>query len=216
MDYMPRAEGDYLAWSANFIEVVNQHKAEWGIPAAAVTEMQDLQTEIEALHIKCESNEGTRTDRTAKNGKIAALRRGQRALAAQLQAAEYMTNPWRRDLGITVRAAGRAPVNAPEDPPEWSMRNNGFLKIRFDIRPAGAERPRIPTGCNGAVARFVLADAPVTEVSQLTQSMLLHRGISDMQLGPEADGKYLSAALEWETHTNKHSPLSPVQSIKVR
>jgi hypothetical protein len=37
-----------------------------------------------------------------------------------------------------------------------------------------------------------------------------------MQFGQEADGKYLSASLEWETRSNKHSPPSAIQSIKVR
>jgi hypothetical protein len=216
MGYMPAAEAAYLAWSANFIDVVNQHKSAWGIPDAKVTEMQGLQTEIEALHTKCLSNEGTRTDTLNKNGKILALKHKEEALVAQLQAADYMTDPWRLDLGITVKDSDPSPVSVLEDPPEWSMRNNGYLKIRYEIRPAGTEKPRIPKGYNGAIVRFTLADAPVTDVSQLTRSQLLNKGISDMQLGPEADGKYLSCALEWETHTNKHGPLSPVQSIKVR
>ncbi|GAB6393661.1 MAG: hypothetical protein MdMp014T_3034 [Treponematales bacterium] len=216
MGYMPRPEGAYLDWSANFIDVVNQHKSAWGIPDAKVTEMQTLQTDIEALHTKCESNEGTRTDRVNKNGKIVLLKHKQVALVAQLQAADYMTDPWRMELGITVKDSDPSPVGVPEAPPDWSMRSSGYLKIRYDIRPEGAEKPHIPKGYNGAIVRYALADAPITEVSQLTRSQLLNRGISEMQLGPEADGKYLSAALEWETHTNLHGPLSAIQSIKVR
>jgi len=216
MGYMPTAERAYLDWSANFIDVVNQHKADWAIPAAKVTEMQTLQTEIEALHIKCASNEGTRTDTRAKNEKIAALKHKQEALVAQLQAADYMTDPWRLDLGITVRDDEPTPVNAPEDPPEWNVQNSGYLKLRFEIRLKGEEKAAIPPGFNGAVIFFTTSDAPVTDISQLTRSQLLHKGLSDMQMGPEADGKYFSGAMQWETHTNKHSPLSPIQSIKVR
>ncbi|GAB6391788.1 MAG: hypothetical protein MdMp014T_1161 [Treponematales bacterium] len=216
MGYMPTAEGPYLAWSANFIDVVNQHKSAWGVPDAKVTEMQGLHSDIEALHVKCLSNEGTRTDRVNKNGKIVLLKHKQEALVAWLQAAEFMTDPWRLDLGITVRDSDLSPVNAPEDPPDWNVRSAGYLRLRFEISLRGEAKFAIPRGFNGAVIFYALSDEPITELSQLTKSQLLHKGISEMQLGPEADGKYFSGAMEWETHTNKHSPLSAIQSIKVR
>jgi hypothetical protein len=108
------------------------------------------------------------------------------------------------------------PVAQPDAPPEWSMRNNGLFKVRFDIRPAGAERPHIPEGYNGAVIYYAITDEPITDVNLLTKSGLLHKGLSDMQFTQAEDGKYLSASLEWETHTNLHGPKSEVQSIKIR
>jgi hypothetical protein len=96
------------------------------------------------------------------------------------------------------------------------MKSQGYLKVRFEIRPVGAERPHIPEGYNGAVVYYALTDEPVTDIALLDRQELLNKGLSDMQFGQDADGKYLSASLEWETHTNLHGPKSAVQSIKVR
>jgi len=127
-----------------------------------------------------------------------------------------VTDSDRDEMGIRNRKRRRLAVPAPDAPPDWSVWNDGLLRVRFSIRPEGAERPRIPQGYAGAVVRFVVADGPVTEMSLLTRSELLNRGISYMQFGQGEDGKFLSCALEWLTRSNKRGPVSDIQSIKVR
>jgi len=127
-----------------------------------------------------------------------------------------VTDSDRDEMGIHNRSGSSTPVARPDSPPDWAMHNNGLLKLRIEIRPQGAANAYIPDGYNGAVVYYAITDEPVTDITLLVKSALLNKGLSDIQLGPEADGKYFSATLEWETHTNLHGPKSAIQSIKVR
>ncbi|GAB6391842.1 MAG: hypothetical protein MdMp014T_1215 [Treponematales bacterium] len=219
-DYIPHRDADFDEW---FLTLKNYVAEKTSGAAPAWTHIP--QTEVTALSAHYDSwhtahmaavvpHAKPQTD--AKNAERASSEAFVRPFVNQYLRFKPVTDSDRDEMGIHNPDSEPTPVPTPDAPPVWSLRNDGLLRVRYDIRPEGAGKPHIPRGYNGAVVRFALADEPVTDIHQLTRSELLNRGISYMQFGQEADGKYLSAALEWETHTNKHSPPSSIQSVKVR
>ncbi|GAB6391667.1 MAG: hypothetical protein MdMp014T_1040 [Treponematales bacterium] len=219
-DYIPVRDADFDDW---FLRLKNYvvEKTSGDAPAwthIPPTEVAALSAHYESWHAAHMAAVGphAKPQTDAKKAERTSSEAFVRPFVNQYLRFKPVTNSDRDEMGIHNPDTHPSPRPQPDTPPDWSVRNDGLLRVRYDIRPAGAERPYIPQGFNGAVVRFTLADEPVTDLSQLTRSELLNKGISYMQFGQEADGKYLSASLEWETRSNKHSPPSAIQSIKVR
>jgi len=219
-DYIPRADGLFDGFFGAMLQYVTEKTSgtppAWGhIPQAAVDRLAAHYSAWRAAYeATIPPHAKPQTD--AKNEARAAAEAFIRPFVNQYLRFPPVTDSDRDAMRIHNKNVHPSPVQQPDAPPDWSVRNDGLLRVRYDIRPAGAERPHIPAGYNGANIYYAISDAPITDINLLTRKELLNRGISIMQLTQAEDGKYLSASLEWETHTNLRGPKSEIQSIKIR
>jgi hypothetical protein len=215
MGYMPKAEGAYLSWSKQFLTVVNQHKTEWAIPGEKVAEMQTLQTDAETLHEKCQTADRTKTDVTSKDAKIALLKHKEEALVAQLQAADYMTDEFRRQLGITIRDRNPTPHPRPSEEPDTDVRGtkNHFEHLIRALNPEG--KMKKPAGVYGvAFAWQVGGEKPATG-EDLPKSRFSRKPSLVVEHTEADKGKTAYYATAYENSKGEKGPWSPVEEAVI-
>jgi hypothetical protein len=91
----------------------------------------------------------------------------------------------------------------------------GFrVEIRFHDE-ATAHSHAIPYGMNGCLLIYTWGDAKVTDYALLTADVLMTASPFTLQLPPEAEGKFLSAAAMWQNNKGQKGPLSEIAHIAV-
>jgi hypothetical protein len=67
----------------------------------------------------------------------------------------------------------------------------------------------------GIVAKYAYADAPITDMALLTETVLLTRVNHTFHAGPAMRGKWLSVSCCWQSETGNRGEWVPVQSAIV-
>jgi len=215
MGYMPQAEGAYISWSRQFLTVVDQHKTAWGIPDAKVTEMLALQTEVETLHKKCQTADRSKTDVVAKNEKIALLKHKEEALVAQLQAADYMNDEFRRQLGITIRDKTPSPHPRPSEEPDTDVRGtkNHFEHQVRALNPDG--KPRKPAGIYGVAFAWQVGGERPAAGEDLPKGRFSRKPTLVVTYTEADKGKTAYYSTAYENSKGDKGPWSPVEEAVI-
>jgi len=215
MGYMPTKTSDFLAWSENFITVVNLHKAGWGIDQSLITELQTLQAEAEALYEKCRSPSRSKEDTLQKNETISLLKTKEEQLVRQLQAASFMTDAFRLELGITIKDTHPTPRQDPKTKPDVkvTMEPPGVLLFRFSA--PGSSRGAKDPDAVGLELCWALLNQPPSSQSELVHSAYGTNRTVKLQFDLADRGKTLYYMARWRGSGEKHGPWTEIASVIV-
>jgi hypothetical protein len=162
-DYLPSADADLLAWSANFSAKITATPTAYGLTAALATALAAKQTAYDTA-LAAATNPQTRGGSTvlAKDQARAELVQYCRQLARAIQGTLAVTDQQRYDLGLTVRGVVPTPIPAPASAPAIMLASviGRTVSLRL-IDPANPTRRGKPDYVDGAaVFSFVGAEAP--------------------------------------------------------
>jgi hypothetical protein len=91
----------------------------------------------------------------------------------------------------------------------------GFrVELYFQDEAAPGSRA-IPYGCNGALLNYAWGDAKITGYDLLIHDRLMTDNPFILQLPPDAEGKFLSAACRWQNNKGELGPWSEILYIAV-
>jgi hypothetical protein len=216
MSYMPTTEAAYIAWSDNFIAVVNLHKTGWNIAQERVAEMQALQAEAADLHEKCQTAAGSPEDTRRKNEKIALLKQKEEHLVGQLQVADFMTDDFRQELGITIKDTRPNPRPEPQTEPEMKAELKPPRAVELLYKAPGAKRwgTKDADAVSVEVRWAVLGHAPES-IEELTHSAFATSGAVRLEFDLADRGKTVYYMARWLGRGGKHGPWTDIASTIV-
>jgi hypothetical protein len=119
MSYIPTKEAEFVAWSENLITVSTAHKTEWNLPQDKLDELLALHTEVNRLHLLCQTASYTKLDMQAKNEKKAQLIKLEEVFVRNhLQNNDAMTDTGRAELRIPIYGKIPSPHPTPNSVPD--------------------------------------------------------------------------------------------------
>jgi hypothetical protein len=167
-DYIPTADADLLAWSANFSSKLTAAPTSYGQVAGDATAYATLHTAF-ATALTASSNPSTRTQSTVatKSTARASLVQSARALVGRIQSYPALTDTQRADLGITVYDGSQSPLPAPATLPIVSVATiapgSHGLRIVDELTPSSRSKPFGTAGCEIYVKRGTTPPASIND-----------------------------------------------------
>ena len=218
--YVPRADGAFDAWQANFEAYVYEHYGELGLSS-------EVREQVRAARLAWDGAYGDHT--TAQQAAAAARqtkddRRGDydrliREVARRIQAHELVTDAQRAALAITVRDTEPTAVPAPTTRPvvrvDFSKRLRHTLRYADEVTPTRRARPRGVIGAEVWVKVAAPGEPPPSGPGDLRFLLLSTRtpAITDFN-GPEA-GKTAHYMLRWLSTRGEAGPWSETASATI-
>jgi hypothetical protein len=213
--YMPSTEAGFLAWSENFLSVVNLHKTEWNIAQERVAEMLALQADAADLHEKCQTAAGSPEDTRRKNEKITLLKQKEEHLVGQLQVADFMTDDLRETLGITIKDTHPTPKQEPKTKPEVKPEPEPPGVVVFRFWAQGAARGGKDPDATGFELCWALLSQPPASHAELVHSVYGTNRTVRLEFDLADRGKTLYYMARWRGNGEKHGPWTVIGSVIV-
>ncbi|MCG3138198.1 MAG: hypothetical protein HJJLKODD_02059 [Phycisphaerae bacterium] len=169
-DYMPRSDGEFNGWQANFVSYATAHLAELGLAAGDLTPITTAQTAWTGsytAHLAAQA--AAQAARTTKDGNRTALETLIRALVRRLQASPQVSDGERAALGITVPDREPTPVGAPTTRPLASVDAAQRLRHVIDFSDEASPTSKAkPAGVIGAEIWVKVGGTPPVDPGELT------------------------------------------------
>lgn len=217
---IPRPDGDFNTWQANFIAAVGVWLSDQGQDLAlfdTAAAAQGAWASAYPAHTSAQA--AARAARAAKDTARETFERAIRPLAAYLQSDPRVTDAARATFGITVRSPGRSPAPAPASRPKLTVAPAARLTHRLQLTDESTPTRRgRPPGTVGAEVWVALVDAggPVpTDPGSLSYLALATRPTLRATFPAGAGGKTAVYMLRWVSTRGERGPWSEVVGATV-
>jgi hypothetical protein len=214
--YIPQADGKFLGWASNFLNLCIAHQAEWGLPEAVLNALQAKLTEFEALYKKCQTRARSLNDTDRKNSLKEEITEGCQDLVNEfLRYSKKLSNEDRRALGLHVPDEIRSPIPIPAGRPGFTLRVHNTRELLLELWDEATGEKAIPYGMNGAVVYIrVGGKAPLSQ-DELIKSALVTKTRFVLSFKEEERGQPVYVALRWENERGKEGPWTEIQTTLV-
>lgn len=216
-DYIPRPDGDFNAWQANFVTYANANLAALGLVAGDMTPVTTAQTAWNTgftAHVSAQAAaEGARqTKDAARTGYEAAIR----PLVRRLQASPAVSDAEKAALGITVPDSERTPVGPPTTRPVVTVDCGQRLRHTIGFTDeATPTRKAKPPGVIGAELWVKIGPGAPADPSELTFLAVDTRTPYVAEFDGADGGKLAHYMLRWVNTTGEHGPWSETASATI-
>ena len=217
-DYIPRPDGDFDAWQANFITYASANAAALGldplIDIPPLITAQGTWTADRAAHTAAQA--AAQAAREAKETGRGGLEGVIRPLVARLQASAAVDDTERQALGITVRDAIPTPVTPPITRPVVSVDASQRLQHTIAFADeATPTRKAKPAGVRGAQVWVKIGDPAPVDPSELTFLATDTRTPYLAQFEGADANKVAHYMLRWESTRGEPGPWSETASATI-
>ncbi|MDR2509900.1 MAG: hypothetical protein LBC77_04560 [Spirochaetaceae bacterium] len=218
-DFVPARDADFDGWISNltvYVDGKTSGGAWTHIPAAKVTELKQQNGLWHTAYEKVLSPH-TSVDTSAKNDARKAVTTLVRHFIAQYLKFEPVTNEDRTAMRLrnsdTIHTTIRKPASRAIIGGLKSL--GGFrTEIRFHDEETPGKRA-IPYGMNGCLLNYSAGDERTEDYEFLKDTVLMTRSPFILTLPPEAEGKFLSCSVRWQSERGELGPWGEIQHIVV-
>ncbi len=216
--YIPRPDGDFDAWQANFITYAGNNAAALGLNL--VTDIPPLTTAQGAWNTDRAAHTTAQmvaeSARIAKDGSRTTLEAAIRELVRRLQASSDVDDAERLALGITVRDKTPTPVGAPLTRPVVSIDSGQRLQHTLSFADESTPtRKAKPDGVRGAQIWVKIGDPAPADPSELTYLGTDTRTPYLTTFDGSDANKVAHYMLRWESTKGEPGPWSETASATV-
>jgi hypothetical protein len=212
--YIPARDADLLSWAQAFGGLIQATPTAYGLITGQATTFNTL-VDLYQDALAAATNEATRGRPTVAAKDVAKfnLLANARLLVAIVQAYPPITPSQLSALGLTVRSAGRTPIQAPVTYPLLAIRSIQQLQARLTINDElTPDARRRPANVIGAEVFFQLGGvAPVSEAT-MTFAGVLSKTPTALMLPSASLGQTVWMRARWITARGLRGPLSPLVS----
>jgi hypothetical protein len=197
-DYIPSADGAFLAWAQNLIAYVTLHFAEWNIPTPQ-TVLTPLLTAFEAAFQANQNPNRGKLDTQKKNETRKSLEKELRAYnKAYLLYNPAVTNDDRTAMGLPIYTGGRSPVQAPTTSPQLLPDTATRRIIKVYYKDEGASRRGKPAGVKGIEIKWAKLKEPPHDMAELINSSFDTRAPLELAFEEHERGEKVYMCGSWE------------------
>jgi hypothetical protein len=218
-DSVPSGDPGFDAWLTNQVDYVNAKitAGAWThIPPDKMTALNKHQTDWHAAFVKIQGPH-TAVDTEAKNEARRAVEHFVRQFDQQFLKYDPVTNQDRVAMGLPILDTTHTPIGDPKTRPViTALRAKGGFAV--EIRFQDEETPdstAIPYGMNGCLLNYAWGPEKIEDYAAVNETRLMTRTPFDLNLPPQAEGKYLSCYARWQNETGHLGKPSEIQHIAI-
>jgi len=209
-DYIPRPDGDFLAWEQAFITYADANLAALGLVAADLAPITAARDNWESAYLDNDAKQNAaRAARQLKDDRRAAFETAVRALVRRLQASAAVSDDERAALGITVRDGVMTPATAAATRPVGLV--STAQRLRHEIRffdEATPTRKAKPDGVMGCEIWVKVGTTPPADPGECTFLALDTASPYVAEFDGADAGKTAYYMLRWVTTRGEKGPWS--------
>jgi hypothetical protein len=215
-DYVPRPDGNFDTWQANFVSYVSANMAALGLVAGDITPLTTAQTAWTTAYgghtTAAAAAEAARQTKDDRRGDYEGVIR---PLVRRLQAGPTVTDTQRQAMGVTVRDTQPTPVGPPTSRPVGRVDSGQRLRhtVHFadEATPTSKAKPAGATGCEIWVK---IGTAPV-DPAELTFLALDTNSPYVTEFAGADGGKTAHYMLRWVNPRSEKGPWSETVSATI-
>jgi hypothetical protein len=218
--YMPRPDGDFVAWANHYYEAVKAFYDAQGFDPDLLTPlMKALETWNAQYPAHVKAQAAAEGARQAKDAARAALEKEVRPVTNFVQGYPKTTDADRAEMGITVRDTSPSPAPAPSSRPlalvESGQRLTHQLRLVDESTPTRRARPAGVLGAEVWV-KLVDADSPApTDPAALTFLTMTTKPSFRAEFKAGEGGKTAVYMARWVNTRGEKGPWSDVTTATV-
>lgn len=218
--FIPRSDGSFDVWQANFEAYVQAHYVELGLAADVAAGLGDARADWESAYSEhTAARQAAAAARQAKADRRGVYDRLIREVARRIQADASVTDDQRAALDITVRDETPTPAAAPTTRPlvkvDFSKRLRHTLSYADQATPTRRARPRGVLGVEVWVRVTAPGEPPPSRPSDLRFLMLATRTPAITEFTGPDGGKTAHYMLRWLSTRGDAGPWSETASATV-
>ena len=216
-DYIPRGDGDFNVWQANFVTYANAHSADLGLvppDLIPISSAQGAWTSSLTDHVAAQAN--AQSACAAKNANRTVLETSIRALVRRLQASPSVDDAEREALGITVAdseaTAAPTPTTRPVCRVDARQRLQHTIEFADEATPT---RKAKPAGVMGVEIWVLIGPIPPVDPSELTFLAVDTRTPYTTDFDGADGGKQAHYMLRWVNTRGETGPWSETATATI-
>ena len=217
-DYIPRPDGDFDAWQANFVTYASANAAALGLDPVVdippLTLGQAVWTTDYAANTAAQA--AAQAARQAKEAARGSFEGVIRPLVGVLQASADVDDTERKALGITVPDTTPTPVGPPTTRPlvtvDTAQRLQHTIAFQDELTPTSRAKPE---GVRGAQIWVKIGDPPPTDPNELTYLATDTRTPYVTDFDGVDGNKVAHYMLRWESTRGDVGPWSETASATI-
>jgi hypothetical protein len=211
-DWLPGAKAARLEMARNWGAILTERATGWGIPGAEVTALGGLTDAAGAALVATKGpGRGPVATEVCKDAFIA-LAAKMRFIKGRFFFVPPLTNEDLVALGLRPKDTKPSRIGPAEGSPGVQMTARGDFQVVVRVWDERTGERRRPYGMVGAAARYVVADAPVTDMALFTRSDLITRSPWTFVGAGAERGKWISMAMCWQSESGVKGPWSAPKS----
>ncbi|GHU82962.1 hypothetical protein FACS189468_7700 [Spirochaetia bacterium] len=215
-DWIPRSQGQFVAWAANFASGIADLGSDLSLAAAVVTAFGTKQGEfMEAWEALAAAERGPTN--TEQRKELAAGHRSYiRSWFNQyLRGNPALTNAFRVRLGAPEVDGTKTPQVVGSRMVAFTIEPGGVGQVKIRCRDKDTDEQKILYGMSGIVVIYTVAPEAVTDPEMLTKSVLITRAIHTMSFPLTQSGKRVSVSCCWQSKSGQRGDLAAIQSTVI-
>ena len=206
-DYIPRKDGDFLAWAENLLTVSTAKKAAWEIPDAELAALETARAAYHAAYTDAKSPAHNAVQVQLKNSTRKTLEAALRYFVnVRLRYSHAVTDEDRRALALPVRDTVRTPVPPPATHPDFDIDTSELRQLSVRFWDAGSMHRGKPAGVHGAEIRWDYHEGHPASVDELEKSEFETRSPHTLRFDEGDRGKRVYICVRWENSKGEKGP----------
>jgi hypothetical protein len=214
-DYVPHKNAELVAWSVNFVSLVEANAAQWNISEEEVSKLKESAQDYASLFTQCDSPLRSPFVRAKRDAAARTLVAHIRALARFRLRNPAITDVQRVALGLPVRDSVASTIHAPSTHPEFHFVRRDVCRLTVSFRDMGVSNRARPYGMAGAIIAYAVLDEPPRSMSQLVRTVLATRTPYKLDFSLQDCGKTLYVAMCWQNRKGEKGPWSQIASAVI-
>ncbi|MDR0562071.1 MAG: hypothetical protein LBG73_05220 [Spirochaetaceae bacterium] len=207
----PTKESEYIDWCENLLTVCQANKTSWHLSEDKLDEISALFTQFKQQHHLCATPAHTQVDMQKKHDlKAALVKKTDVFITNELQYTYYVTDQGRAQAGVPIHDKIPTPVPAPDTIPDVETDMPYPRTLRLKFRAPGSQRWGKDPRARGVECRWTLADAPPSNIEDLSHSEFATSSPLELTFKEEQRGQRIYFALRWENGAAKKGPWSDI------
>ncbi|MDR1129681.1 MAG: hypothetical protein LBK96_01690 [Prevotellaceae bacterium] len=212
-DYIPPKDSELVPWGSNFNSKVSVNASRWGIPLEEVTEVQTAYDVFVPLHKKADSPDSTTVIVAEKNVARKNYVTLVRAMVGFRLKNPIITDAERLDMGLHVHDTTPTTIDVPTTHPVLLIEILDFRRLKVSFKDQNTTSKAKPYGVVGAVFKSIVLDAPATDYSVLTNSIMVTRTPKIFEFTEDERTKVFSIAACWQNEKGQTGPWCEIVSV---
>jgi len=197
-DWLPRSRRGRIEMARKWLEVLDDHAAEWGIPNGEVVTLRQIHAAAVQTNTAAEDGQGNRVLIAQANEVSRALGNQMRRLHRRFLSLDFVDSDW-ISLDLDPRDNSRTTHFEVKELVRASLRPGAIREVIIDFQIEGADHKAKPEGYDGAVVMWVVGGAPAMDLAELIGGHeMASRTPYSLHFTDADRGKVVSVALCWQ------------------
>ena len=212
-DYLPLADKDLLAYTANFAAIISADPVAYNLTDLIFERYVELQAEY-AARLQASLDPLTEGRRTVflKNESKKRLVDETRRIARQIGNLISVTDDQRQALGLTIRSDRGSSINPPSVAPAIKVVRVDGRTITLELRQATGRRGK-PAGAAGATVFTHVGPLAPASMEQWQFAASVTRSSVELPFGPSHNGDTVWMTAFWTNAKGQAGPAAKAQSV---